>query len=72
MNSLTKTLSIELKSAEILVVAIHPGWVRTDMGGPHAVVGIEESVEGILKLMPLLEMSNSGKLYEYTGREMAW
>ena len=68
----TKTLSLELKSAEILVVALHPGWVRTDMGGPHALISTPESVEGILKLLPTLKGSNSGKLYDYTGREMAW
>lgn len=72
LNMFTKTLSLELKSAEILVVALHPGWVRTDMGGPHALISTPESVEGILKLLPTLKGSNSGKLYDYTGREMAW
>ena len=72
LNLLTKTLSLELKSSEIMVVALHPGWVRTDMGGPHARVSTEESVLGILKLLPTLQVSDTGKLYEFTGREMAW
>ena len=72
LNLLTKTLSLELKSSEILVVALHPGWVRTDMGGPHASVTPEESVQGILKLLPRLQVSDTGKLFEFTGREMAW
>ena len=69
---MTKTLSLELEPSKIFVVAVHPGWVLTDMGGPAAPVTTLQSVEGILKLMQSLELKNSGKLYEYTGREMAW
>ena len=69
---MTKTLSLELEPSKVLVVAVHPGWVLTDMGGPAAPVTTLQSVEGMLKLMQSLELKNSGKLYDYTGREMAW
>ena len=68
----TRTLNIELKSSGILVVAIHPGWVRTDMGGSKAPVTATESVTGILKALQSLTKTSSGKLYEYTGCQMPW
>ena len=69
---LTKMMSTELKSSRILVVALHPGWVKTDMTGPDAQITTSESVLGMLKVLGPLDEGNSGKLYEYTGREMAW
>ena len=72
LNMFTRTLSIELKSLGILVVAIHPGWVRTDMGGSKAPVLTAESVTGILKVLPSLSKTGSGKLYAFTGCEMPW
>lgn len=72
LNMFTKTLSIELKTLGILVVAMHPGWVKTDMGGSKAPVSTQESVSGMLKVLPTLTKYNTGRLFEYTGREMPW
>ena len=68
----TRTQNIERKSSGILVVAIHPGWVRIDMGGSKAPVTAAESVTGILKVLQSLTKTSSGKLYAYTGCQTPW
>ena len=72
LNMVTKLLSGELSGKGIIVISVHPGWVRTDMGGSAAPVLPEESAEGIVKLARRLEMKDSGKFFEYTGRELPW
>ncbi len=56
----------------VLCVSIHPGWVRTDMGGDDAAISPEESAQGLYKVMSGLKPNDSGKFFEYTGREMPW
>ena len=50
LNMYTKTLAIRLKSKDIIVSSVHPGWVRTDMGGEEADISPEESAQGIFNL----------------------
>ena len=72
LNIVTKLLSSQLSGKGIVVVSIHPGWVRTDMGGPAAPVLPEESADGIVSLARRITMRDSGKFFEYTGRELPW
>ncbi len=72
LNMVTKLLSSQLSGKGIVVVSIHPGWVRTDMGGPAAPVLPEESADGIVSLARRITMRDSGKFFEYTGRELPW
>ena len=69
---LTKTTSIELHPQGILVAAVHPGWVKTDMTGPEAEITTDESVTKMREVIPKLGEQHSVKLFEYTGREMPW
>lgn len=50
VNMYTKTLAARLRDNAIKVVSIHPGWVKTDMGGENAAISPQESANGILAL----------------------
>ena len=72
LNMVTKILAVDLKGKGRTVVSVHPGWVRTDMGGSNAPMEPEKSAEAILNLAEKLTISDTGKFFEYTGRELPW
>ena len=72
LNQVVKSLSVDLKPKGIKVVAIHPGWVKTDMGGPNAPVSIDESVEGMIRVIETTGIKDTGKFLNYDGRELPW
>ncbi len=72
LNMLVKGLSVDLRPRGIAVVALHPGWVRTDMGGPRASVSPEESVAGMTAMIERLTIADSGRFLNYAGRELPW
>jgi NAD(P)-dependent dehydrogenase (short-subunit alcohol dehydrogenase family) len=72
LNMLTRALAFDLRSDGIVVLAMHPGWVRTDMGGSGAPVAPAESAQGIQRVADGLTMSDSGAFYTYQGREVPW
>lgn len=55
-----------------IFVAMCPGWVRTDMGGPNASIPVEESVSGQLNVIGQLTQADSGSYRNYAGRRLAW
>ena len=72
LNQVVKSLSIDLKAYGITVVSLHPGWVKTDMGGPNAPVSIDESVEGMIRVIETTDIKDTGKFLNYDGRELPW
>ena len=56
----------------ITAVALHPGYVRTDMTGAHASISPEESVRGIREVMAGLTARDSGRFVDYRGRDISW
>lgn len=72
VNMVVKSLAIDLQSAGVTSVAIHPGWVKTEMGGPNALISTEQSVSGMRKLISDLSMAYSGKFFSYDGQEIPW
>jgi NAD(P)-dependent dehydrogenase (short-subunit alcohol dehydrogenase family) len=72
LNCVVKSLSVDLAKRGITTVALHPGWVRTDMGGPNADIDAPTSVSGMVKVLAGLKPADSGKLIEYTGRPIPW
>lgn len=72
VNMVVKSLAIDLQSAGITSIVIHPGWVKTDMGGPNALISTEQSVSGMRQVISNLSMADSGKFFGYDGQEIPW
>jgi NAD(P)-dependent dehydrogenase (short-subunit alcohol dehydrogenase family) len=72
LNMLAKALAATLASRGIIVVALSPGWVKTDMGGPSAALTPETSVRGLRKVLGGLRKQDSGKFLSYDGSAIPW
>jgi NAD(P)-dependent dehydrogenase (short-subunit alcohol dehydrogenase family) len=72
VNMVMRSLAIDLAPRGITCVVVNPGWVRTDMGGPHATLTPAESVMRLRRLIETLGPAQSGKFFNYDGREYAW
>jgi NAD(P)-dependent dehydrogenase (short-subunit alcohol dehydrogenase family) len=72
MNMVTVQLATQLKDAGISVVAFHPGWVRTDMGGSSADLSVEESAHGILSTMQAFNHADTGSFLRWDGSVHPW
>ena len=72
LNMLVKGLAANLAGKGVIVVALSPGWVRTDMGGAGAPLAPEASVSGLRKVIAELTPSDSGKFFSYDGSPIPW
>ena len=72
LNMVTKSLSVDLADDGIMTVALHPGWVRTDMGGPNATLTVEQSVQGLITVIASLDDSKNGGFYDFSGKALPW
>lgn len=72
LNMLGKTLAEDYRDEGIHVAILHPGWVKTRMGGPNAKITVEESVSGLRDVIANLDAERSGKFYAYDGEERPW
>ena len=72
LNQVIKSLSIDLKEENFIAVALHPGWVQTDMGGPNALIDTKTSVKGMAEVIDNLAPKNSGRFYNYDGSPIPW
>ena len=72
LNAAMKGLSFEVADSGVGVLLLHPGWVRTRMGGASAPLSTQESVAGMRQLVERYEASDSGHFYRYDGSEIPW
>jgi NAD(P)-dependent dehydrogenase (short-subunit alcohol dehydrogenase family) len=72
VNMVMKSLSIDLAPRGITCVVVHPGWVRTDMGGPDGKLDPPESVAALRRLIAGLQRKDSGRFFNYDGKPYPW
>jgi NAD(P)-dependent dehydrogenase (short-subunit alcohol dehydrogenase family) len=72
VNMVVKSLAIDLKQSGITAVVFHPGWVKTDMGGPNALISAAQSVTGMRQVISKLTLADSGKFFGYDGQVIQW
>lgn len=72
LNSLTRGLWEELRGRNLTVLSLHPGWVRTEMGGEAAAVSVEDSARGIVTVIEKQSGAHRHRFLDYTGKELAW
>lgn len=72
VNMVVKNLAIELGARGIVVVAFHPGWVRTDMGGPAAAVTPSDSVSGMRRVIAGLGPNDNAGFFDHEGSAITW
>ena len=72
MNMYTRCLSLDPETEGITFIALHPGWVRTDMGGPNGHLSTTESAEGVLQVIKVLTPEDNGKFFSWEGKEFPW
>jgi NAD(P)-dependent dehydrogenase (short-subunit alcohol dehydrogenase family) len=72
VNAICKSLSIDLAKQDIKSVVLHPGWVKTAMGGENALITSAESAEGLIKIVNNLTTEQSGQFFNYKGDLLQW
>jgi NAD(P)-dependent dehydrogenase (short-subunit alcohol dehydrogenase family) len=72
LNKLMRLAALELKPQGIAIGLIHPGWVKTDMGGPGASIAPDESAAGIVKVIDQLSLQNTGGFWKWNGSRHEW
>lgn len=71
-NMFTVQAARALAPRGIVVLALHPGWVHTDMGGDSAPVSPTESVRGLLQVLDSANAAQSGHFLDWTGASLPW
>jgi NAD(P)-dependent dehydrogenase (short-subunit alcohol dehydrogenase family) len=72
LNAAVKSLAIDLSDKGFSVALLHPGWVRTDMGGPNGLIDTKTSVTGLMEVIAGLDPASSGRFLNYDGSVIPW
>jgi NAD(P)-dependent dehydrogenase (short-subunit alcohol dehydrogenase family) len=70
VNKVMQGLATDLHPEGIIAVSVHPGWVRTDMGGSGADISVSESAQGLIALIDKLTLEETGGFYDWQGQRI--
>ncbi len=72
LNILSRRLAEKLHPKGIVVVAINPGWVQTEMGGPNATTPIDEAIQQLTTTIASIQLDHSGRFLDEAGASIPW
>ena len=72
LNMASVSLAHDLKEREVSVIALHPGYVRTDMTGRRALIEAEESARGLIERIDYLTLNQTGTFWHCNGEQLPW
>jgi NAD(P)-dependent dehydrogenase (short-subunit alcohol dehydrogenase family) len=72
LNSVVKSASTQLGARGVVCMALSPGWVRTDMGGPSAPLDVRDSVAAMRRVIAAANRSHNGRFLQYSGEQLEW
>ncbi|ALO45505.1 SDR family oxidoreductase [Pseudohongiella spirulinae] len=72
LNQAVKCLAIDLQPEQFIVLSLHPGWVRTDMGGPNGLIDTRTSAQGLLSVIQQARPVDSGAFIAYDNKRIPW
>ena len=72
MNMAMKSLSVDIKDTGILVMAMHPGWVKTRMGGSNALIDTETCCSTMIQTLSGLTEKDHGSFLRYNNTAIPW
>lgn len=72
LNQYMRSFAFDPLTRGLTTIVMNPGWVRTDMGGPHATLSVEESVGGMIHVIDGLTPGQNGQWFDYTGQPQPW
>ena len=72
LNSFTRSFAARHKDKGLTVLSLHPGWVRTDMGGPNAAIDVATSAKGLADVVERAQADRKDGFFDYSGKELPW
>lgn len=72
LNAVVKGAAVEYGAQGVTCISLHPGWVKTDMGGSGADIDPTTSIRGMRKVIANATTDSSGKFFDYNGKALDW
>ncbi|XP_009867990.1 PREDICTED: uncharacterized oxidoreductase C663.06c-like, partial [Apaloderma vittatum] len=75
LNMLSKCQSLAYREHGVLCIALHPGWVQTDMGGGGSIkppLTVDASVQGMMKVLSSISEKETGTFLNWEGKVVPW
>lgn len=72
LNAAWVSLGIDWKAEPVALAVIHPGWVKTDMGGPNALITPAQSIAGMRRVIDGLHPGTGCSFLDFRGKTLPW